>query len=265
MDPGRLRLAYERGRRSHPDLELDFRAYMPSHGRVPRAVSDYYLARACEAMAPGSWERLQLRYQRRVLAYLVRRGGTARDAQQVLDEGWGWLSTPPQHGRTQTRIGLYDGSGSLQAWLATIMWRRLTALWRKRASEPETEPAEPEPLSEDPAATAAQDEIARRLGDALEDAWLELTERELEAMVLKYGHDMSQRDIARAMRVGAPRVTRLLQAGTARLRASIEERLAAHVDWQSGGWERLSTTVDRMLSRTSAELEVPETKESGDE
>ncbi len=257
-----LRQAYAAGRREHPRVELPFEDFVEfGRDRPPRAAADYYLARACNAGLAGSWERLQARFQRPLRAFLRKRGAARGEADQLLDETWGALAAPPPRGGAATRIGTYDGRGSLYAWLATVVWRRLTDRWRARATTTDAAVAEHHaaPEHRDPAVRVAQSETAERLGAALEDAWSGLTRRELQAVVLKYCHRLPQTEIASAMNVSPPRVTRLLQSAMTRLRATIESKFETHPDWSTsgGGWSSLFETVERMLARTAAAMDTP--------
>ena len=82
---------------------------------------------------------------------------------------------------------------------------------------------------------------------------MDATTRELEAIVLKYRHQLPQTEIARHLRVGAPRVTRLLQSATKRLREALESRFELRAHDRSANTE-LFRTVERMLARTDAEM-----------
>jgi len=254
------RTAYREGQRAHPQLDVPFESFAPAGdaGDPPRMAADYYLARACEIGLPGAWERLQARFRRPLRAFLRRRGARSGEAEQLLDEAWGELASPPPRGGARTRVGTYDGRGSLRAWLSTVLWRRLADLWRARGAElgAEDEEVHVPGKRTDPALLVSSAEVTRLLGLSLEDAWSQLTPRELHAVVLKYCHHLPQTEIARVLRVGAPRVTRMLQSATARLRDAIVGRFDRHTDWEVGGagWDGLLATVESMLARTAADL-----------
>jgi RNA polymerase sigma factor (sigma-70 family) len=225
------------------------------------------LARACDAGAPGAWERLQKQYRKRLLGFLRRRGARRGEADQVLEEAWGALAAPPPRGGARTAIGTYDGRGSLHAWMATILWRRLTDRWRARSAAarlpaPATQPGL---HARDPADRVADTETARLLGAALEEAWPRLTPRELQAVVLKYRHQLPQTEIATTLGVGTPRVTRLLESATTRLRASIEARLGPRLGWDAdgAGSSGLFEAVERVLARGSVEVARPPDRRAG--
>lgn len=256
------RAAYARGRGAHPALKLAPEAFAAASAEMdaPRAAGDYYLARACDAGVDGAWERLEARFRRPLRRFLRRRGAAPAEAEQILDETWGRLATPPARGGGRTRIGTYDGRGGLQSWLATVTWRHLADRWRARTrmSDAEEEVRLAGSRRQDPSLSVSQAETARVLGRSLEDAWSQLTVRELEAVVLKYRHRLPQTEIARILRVGAPRVTRMLQSATKRLRQAIVARFDRHSDWEAGGrgWDDLLATVESMLTRTEVDVDA---------
>lgn len=254
--------AYTLGRRAHPTVALAFEHFAQGMaGRnAPRVAEDAFLALACDVGASGSWERLQQRYQRPLRAFLRKRGTSSSDARQLLDETWGLLAAPPARGGANTRIGTYDGRGTLYAWLATVVWRLLTDSWRARAGVtdlPESGAIETCPL-QNPVHRLAEAETERLLAEALESAWAGLTTRQLQVVVLKYRHQLPQTEIARALRVSPPRVTRLLQSATERLRDAVGTRLRAEGIDVEEGWPALFRTLDTMLSRSDAQLEGQE-------
>ena len=265
-----LRRAFAAGQRAYPHLPLPYGRFSGRRDVLISAAhaEDYYLACACNAGVPGAWEQLQTRVAGPLRAFLRKRGASEADAHQILDEAWGSLAEPPPRGGAMTRIGTYDGRGSLRAWLATILWRRLADRWRDRSGDRElpSEESGPESSREDPAQRASQEESAALLGRALEEAWARLTDRELHAMVLKYRHQLPQTEIARALRVGAPRVTRILKSAANRLRTTIESKCRAHPAWRApgGGWAGLYESLERMLARADASLEDTLTEERDD-
>jgi RNA polymerase sigma factor (sigma-70 family) len=224
---------------------------------APVEVADHALAQACDAGLPGAWERLRLAYVRPLRAFLRKRGASSREAEHLVDETWGALAMPPARGGARTRLGTYDGRGTLYAWLATILWRRLADLWRARAVErPAEELAGLAPGADDALDRVAGDESRRLVARALEDAWPRLTTRELQVVVMKYRYRLPQTEIARAMSIGAPRVSRLLESATERLRAAVRGA-CGHVPGLAGAWEDVSGVLGRLLARTSAALETP--------
>ena len=256
------RAAYAVGRRAHAGVDLSFAGFLSRSvgAPIPHVPADYYLARACDLGVEGSWERLQHELRRPLLAFLSRRGASRPDADAVMDDAWGTLAAPPPSGGASTALGTYDGRGPLHAWVATVVWRRLCDRWKARAAAPPPGP-EPDtvPGTDDPAQRIADAETARALGDALEEAWPRLTPKELEAVVLRYRHELPQTAIAQAMRVGTPRVTRLLQSAARRLRAAVEARLGDTPSYGGSGdaWTDARAAVERLLARARTDLDPP--------
>lgn len=249
------------GARAHPGVGLDLGIYVRRmvNRQAPRVPEDAFLAAACDAHAPGAWERLKQRYERPLRAFLRKRGTSSADARQLLDDVWGVLAAPPARGGSATRIGTYDGRGTLYAWLATVTWRRSTDVWRARAgvSDLPEGTAPTTPVRQDPSRKLADAETERLLAEALESAWAKLTVRQLHVIVLKYRHRLPQKEIAKALRIGAPRVTRLLQSATERLRDAVGTRLRSEGIDVGEGWPALFGTLDAMLSRSAAQIGPP--------
>ncbi|MGE0192698.1 MAG: RNA polymerase sigma factor [Planctomycetota bacterium] len=243
------------GRRAHavlaaPEATLRERLEPAS---LPRRPEDWYLAQACDLGVPGAWERLAAQHRRPLRAFLRRRGGRTPEVDAVLDDLWGRLAAPAPRGTATTRLGTYDGRGALFSWLATVAWRALADTWRARQGQggaPEDGPGDGQ---HDPGSQVGADEIDRQLGGALEEAWGGLTLRELEAVVLKYRHHLPQNQIARVLGVGSPRVTRLLQSATQRLRGALEARFELRPH-EVGESHALRHAVARLLERASVEL-----------
>lgn len=254
------RVAHAQGRRAHPRVVLPVQEFVAAPlGSVPPAVADYYLARACDAGAAGAWERLEARYRRPMLRFLRRRGAAADEAEVIVDDAFSTLATPPPRGGARTRIGTYDGRGSLKSWLSTVAWRRLIDTWRARrgAQDVQDDVVAGEGRALDPALHVSREETARLIGQGLEEAWAEMTSRELQAVVLKYRHHLPQTEIARILRVGPPRVSRMLTSATTRMREAIVRRFDRQSDWDVGGagWDALLATVERMLARADADVD----------
>ncbi|MCA9315423.1 MAG: sigma-70 family RNA polymerase sigma factor [Planctomycetes bacterium] len=220
---------------------------------LPHRPEDWYLAQACDLGVPGAWERLAGQNRRPLRAFLRRRGGRTAEVDAVLDDLWGRLAAPPARGTATTRLGTYDGRGALFSWLATVAWRALADSWRARQGTSSGGDDGPDTTQRDPGRQVDADEIDQRLGQALEEAWGGLTLRELEAVVLKYRHHLPQTEIARVLGVGPPRVTRLLQSATQRLRAALETQFELR-PLEVGESHALRHAVAQLLERAAVEL-----------
>ena len=254
------RVAHTRGQRAHPRVVLPIQQFVAAPlGSVPPAAADFYLAQACDAGVEGSWERLESRYRKPMHRFLRRRGAATDEAHAVVDDTLGSLATPPPRGGARTRIGTYDGRGSLKSWLSTVAWRRLIDTWRARrgSQDVQDDTVVGGGRRFDPALHVSREETARLIGQGLEEAWSEMTSRELQAVVLKYRHHLPQTEIARILRVGPPRVSRMLQSATMRMREAIVRRFDRQSDWEVGGagWDALLATLERMLARAEADVD----------
>jgi RNA polymerase sigma-70 factor (ECF subfamily) len=254
---GLLHRAHDDGRREYPGVALDFAVYArraldlatrrverggvaPTDARVDDALerahgADLYLAIACDAGLARSWETLEERVLPGLSRVAARRGASAAEAQDVLAELPGELCSPPPSGGARTRLGSYDGSGSLFAWLAVVVARRVADLRRasytptgraatslEASGESAPAPAATDAASRRPIDRLVLDEEASRFREALRRAWRDLTDREALVLLWKHRDGLAQRDIARLLDVGEPRVSRLLDAALAKLRTTIQ-------------------------------------------
>ena len=257
-DRERLRRAYETGRREYGDLPLAFETFAervlgqhdsrqrrtgaePTSGRLHETLSrshvaDSFLAIACEEAVDGAWRVLEERYGRR-LEQLARQAGASHgEATEIARELPGELCSPPGQGQARTRLGTYDGTGSLLGWLKVILVRRVVD--RRRTPRPEsldTGGAEHAASTEelrtkwspgaDPAEAAMEAELEERGRAAMESAWHTLTAQETVAVLAKYRDGLSQREITRLLGVGDSRVSRILDRATRRIGKAIRQRL----------------------------------------
>ena len=242
-----LRRGFELGRAAHGALglapeEYSRRVLALVEGRLRRAgvpvaaegmaealsrsdLADLYLAVACEAGTAGAWERFSGAYGRVIVALAVRRGASAAEAEELAGEIPGELFTPPPRGGARTRLGTYDGSGSLSGWLAVIVQRRLADRWRAASREPP--PPRPPPPEPDPHAAAGDRETLARFEEAFREAWADFAPQEALALLLRYRDGLPQTEIARVLGVGEPRVSRVLSGASARIRVAILRRLGS--------------------------------------
>ena len=222
----------------------------------PLHAEDMYLAVACEVRAEGAWECLERRYAQPLRSLLRRRGSSSRDTREILSELWGALAAPPEDGATRTRLGSYDGRGSLYAWLATVTWRRSIDRWRRSANVVGAEIDETLPTHAKSHVSAIMDaESDRIVSDALEDAWKTMTARQLQVVVLKYRHGFPQTEIATALRVSPPRVTRIVKSAIEKLRIALSKRVSAEGLDVGRDWPGLVAALDVMLQRGATEIE----------
>jgi RNA polymerase sigma factor (sigma-70 family) len=116
-------------------------------------------------------------------------------------------------------LGGYSGAGSLFSWAATLLLRRIRGRGGAgTVSSHGAGRAEPWDAAADPAEQAAAQELGRALDRALLIGWTALSSAERLVLLGKYRDGCSQKDLAQALGVGEPRISRLLAGAAAKLR-----------------------------------------------
>jgi RNA polymerase sigma-70 factor (ECF subfamily) len=256
-------LAQRRLRRIGPALAAAGYAAALAEALSRAALADLFLAVACEEGVPGAWDAFAARYGPVVAALALRRGASRQEAEDLSREIPGDLFAPPPGGGARTRLGTYDGTGSLTAWLGVLVHRRLVDQRRAAALGPA--PVDPERAEAvaagssgaDPAAAALDAETARRFGEALRDVWGSLSPRETLAVLLRYRDGLPQTDIARLLAVGEPRVSRILAGAAEKIRAAVQRRVGARPAVGSEDPDRLRAALQEALVKSMASLAAP--------
>jgi RNA polymerase sigma factor (sigma-70 family) len=207
------------------------------------ALEDLYLAIACDESVPGAWESFLGRFGPLVRSLARRQGANAADADSLADEIGGVLRLPPARGGARTRLGTFDGSGSLTAWLAVVVAHRVSDLRRGgrpasldallREDEGRSRDIPAASRDGDPVREAARAEGAARLVDSIRRGLELLTDRERSALSWKYRDGLRQEEIARRLGVGPPRVSRILAAARGKLGVVIGRMPEDEADWES--------------------------------
>lgn len=281
-DADRLRVGFDDGERAHGPLGLAFDVYAARvtalvrqrleragaeptpaaivHALERTALGDLYLAIACDERLPAAWEAFVGRFSPRLRALARRRGAREDEADAIARELPGALVAPPALGGARTRMGTFDGSGSLLAWLATIVAYRLVDPHRAPRTEPieavlraeESSARRVAPTADasaDPASLAVADESRARFSDALAGAWAHLAPRERLAVGWKYRDGLSQIDIARLLGVGPPRASRILARAVEKLRVGLgSEVRARRGDDDPASWRALERAIEVHLA-----------------
>jgi RNA polymerase sigma factor (sigma-70 family) len=246
---------YEEGQAAYGPLDLPFAVFFRQvldevlkprafeANRTPEDIADrlgksggadLFLAIACEKEIPGAWEVFRRKYVPKLESLARRNGARGSDAEHVAEGLVGDLFTSPASGASRTHLGRYSGSGSLLAWLKAILHHRMTDERRTRGSHRRATKVREEhdrsrraarstnPSEEfDPVNLTVDAETCRRFGEVLVLGIKGLTEREREAVGLRFFEGLPPRDVARRMKIGEPRVSRLLGSGVARLQESV--------------------------------------------
>jgi DNA-directed RNA polymerase specialized sigma24 family protein len=107
----------------------------------------------------------------------------------------------------------------------------------------------------DPLEAVADAETTRDFGRAFSEAWGRLRERERLLLLMRHRDGARQTDIASALGIGAPRVSRLLDRAVLKLRRALRDRM------RGDGrrlWDVLRDTVAIHLARTEEPGAPPE-------
>ena len=262
----RLREAYRVGEEAYGPLPLEFDRFacrvaapLLTEGEFARCLAglhaeDAYLAIACDERVPGAWETFDRRFVPRMRGMALRLGASPEQAEEIARELSGELISPPADGRAQTRLGTYDGRGSLFAWLSTTVRNRLTDRFRRRTPaafgdegidgmSDETDP--------DPPLHVVGTETSGRLRVALRDALLDLSTRESLVLLWIYRANQTQTQIAKILKISVPRVNQIKKRAESRVAASVrrafkDDSFSAwpRRDWL---WEALKHAVSDLL------------------
>jgi RNA polymerase sigma factor (sigma-70 family) len=292
MDPNTeriLRRAYAEGVERYGPLPLPFEAFAsavlertarrlarsqisPTPRRTAEALEraagrDLYLAIAADQGLGEAWAAFTAAFLPRLKGLAQSSGASEAEAEEAAHELPGHLASPPPGGETRTRIGRYEGGGSLFAWLAVILERRLIDRARERKATPlpldESSGCEPAASAQGPADLAVDGETRRLVSEALGVAWQRLRPGEALALLYKYRDGLTQREIARLLGLGEPRVSQLVAQAVGRIRSTLRHRLGEMSGALSGARAALEYVLgDRLQSSPSSAR--PPTKERKD-
>lgn len=220
------------------------------------SLPDLYLARACERGSADGWRAVAREFTSRLTGLAVRRGARGADADALAGDLLSDLALPAPGGRARTLLGTYAGTGSLWAWLAASLVRRVA----RRGGRTSAETAGPT----DGAAAATADappwrdhvdaETARQLDAALRDAWGGLEPEERTCILLKHRHGVAQRRVADLLGVPEYQVSRWLARAVAKIRGAVDRHAGpdAAADGGTSLWSRLGEVVERRLASFEA-------------
>lgn len=178
-------------------------------------LSDEELAGRVQAGSSSCFAPLVRRHENRLLRFLYQRTGHRHDAEDLLQETFI---------RAFNKIESYDSTWKFTTWLFTIASRLACSHHRKR-KQPLLIEAEqlPSPRAGDPARIVAESEQKDNLW-AL--AARSLSSNQYTALSLRYGEDMSVKEIARVMGKTRTHVKVLLFRARAGLGRTLRPQLA---------------------------------------
>ncbi len=265
------------GRRAHPGIHVELNAFTrevlgrvlrrlarvqldPSPARALEALGatafeDLYLVVACDRGAEAAWGRLIDVHAGRI-DDLARSIGWRDRAASIGQDLLGDLSRPPAHGEARTRLGTYDGSGSLFAWLAVILRRREATRARRRAQpptplEPALFDAELAPDASSPVSALIDAEEGARVVHALQAAWAQLSTREQLALHFRFGESLRLKDVGGLLGLSESGTSRLISGALNALRGRVGRVLGsdvippARLNLWSALWQAVSAECDR--------------------
>ncbi len=278
-----LAASYAAGRLAHAELALPRKAFddharaAASRRRARRAgddapslsdvvasavASDLYLATAAIHGVEGAWERLEGGLRPRLLALARARGAGTVEAERLVTDLLGDLALPG--GGAPRLLATYDATGSLFGWLATTLvrrwWRNARATRKGPRALEDRASMLPPATAPGPAATAATREWGGHVRTALLRALERLTPREHAVLVMRHVDGRTGRDIARILGVGPPRVSRLLQQATGKVREGLlplvrSAGVRGRLDEES--WEALRDGVGEALQMAIPREDAP--------
>ena len=209
---------------------------------------DLYLARLCEHGVEAAWAALLERYAPDLAGVLRRECGGA-EAEAIATEVLADLSLPRRDGSSRTRIGRYDGSGPLWAWLATIGLRLLRRRRHRGRLEVQREGLEERASAPLHPAPEVADDVDAFVG-ALRRSWATLEPAERLAICWKFRDGLAQNVIARLLSVSEPTVSRLVARGIAKLRGAVAGRRRDGDAPDPALWTRLEKELSEHLERS---------------
>ena len=132
----------------------------------------------------------------------------------------------------RSRIGSYDGRGSLRTWLAIVIKHQVINQRQLKSSDP----VPLDSLRNTPSARAASELEAALLrskyreavADSFKAAAEQLNERERLVLVLRLEDEMAAIEIARLLGVHPSQITRTVKQAQVKFRTTVLERLGTH-------------------------------------
>ena len=279
-----LQREYKKGKKKFAGLDLPFESYAKKvfslvcgrleQGQIPKskerilevleltACMDLYLTIACENGIPGAWEAFMQYYIPKLRSIAVHQKCPSGSAEELALNTAGDLFQPPPQGGARTRLGTYDGSGSLSAWLAVIVKRRIIDSFREQKtvstdngsfelSSNITE-SYPTGTSPNPAILFISKEAGGIFKEVLQESWIKLTSREALVIILKYRENLPQKEIARLLKVGEPRLSRILKKAVEKIREAVHRGFHQHFPdnkWDTNQlWNALKAAVEDHLA-----------------
>ena len=185
-------------------------------------AADVGLAAAWQQGADPAWRTYGERFRALVVQAAERQGARGGEVQELADELPGRMIDGPS---SPSPLRAYLGRGTLSGWLAVFVRRRVIDRISRRSREVALDDAPPAALptgTENAEAKLRADEWRRGLEAVALALHDDLTDRERTVLLLRHQQRTTQRSIARALGVGEPRVSRLIQKALAKVGARMQ-------------------------------------------
>ena len=241
--------AYSIGIAAHADLGLtveDFAAHLNSivakhlgassaqdaAARFVAALNaeDLYLTTACVHNNAPAWSRFAALYDKHIdnVAHAV--CSTHQEARELTSSLMAYLFLHDRSGRS--RIGSYDGRGSLRTWLGTIIKHQVINQRQLKSSDA----VSLDSLRNTPSARAASEleaallrnKYREAIADSFKAAAEQLNKRERLVLVLRFEDEMAATEIAQLLGLHPSQISRALKQAQVKFRTTVLERLSTH-------------------------------------
>jgi len=183
------------------------------------------------------------RFDEPVRAILRARGATATEADDVLADMWGdCVANCDEH---PSLLEKYSGKCPLQGWLALVATNRWYDAKRRGArsvqipdnisegSDKATAPDNPA----DPSSTCCEDAVVDLLRDCLKAAFAACAPQDMVLLRLVFMHDLSQREVARALGWNETKISRSLSEAMQIIETQALAEVKKRDSWLDLSWQ----------------------------
>ncbi len=220
-------------------------------------LEDLVLARACARGNERAWEVFMLRFREKlydVAAYITREASTARElADSVYADLYGTRTR--EGGKRISKLNFYNGRGSLEGWLRTVLAQEFVNSYRTRRRLVSLE--EEAEGGVQFAAASVQDSSVRadsRLEEAVHEELRALDPHDRFILASYFLDERTLAEIGRALGVHESTISRRVEKITRKLRKQIIRNLARRGMDRTAAEEALGTDVQDLVVDVRASL-----------
>ena len=202
---------------------------------------ELFLTTACAEGDEAAWQVFLSQFQR-VIQKAARYYAENPETNDLSDSFLTDLFLPahPESGKKSSKIGQYDGIGSLEGWIKVVVSRMAVDRIRKSQRQISLEDLDTEPVSPhaDGLNTGGAQEIeikkaSTMFASSLSQAIDQLTAQEKLILNLYYFKEVNLKDIGRLLKVHESTVSRTVDRLKKQLRKSVEKYLREHFQVRS--------------------------------